>query len=87
MRVLRVVPIGYVQNPYASEPSADQRRAQDTQDISGIGSYGYNNTASPAVSCVGHESVWNTAKGWASAAGKKVSDVESEVWKRVNGEK
>ena len=31
--------------------------------------------------------VWDTAVAWAKTAGKKLSETEQEVWKRVNGEK
>jgi hypothetical protein len=32
----------------------------------------------------GDESVWETAKGWLDTAGKKVAEVEGEVWKKIN---
>ena len=32
------------------------------------------------------EGVWNSAMKWAQAAGKKLSDAESEVWRRINKE-
>jgi len=32
------------------------------------------------------EGVWSSVVGWAQAAGKKLSDAESEVWKRINKE-
>jgi len=76
--------IGYVQNPYASNFSAEQRRAQDSVNL---GSYEHDKSSTTAAFGVDPESVWNTAKAWASTAGKKISEVESEVWKRVNGEK
>jgi hypothetical protein len=74
--------VGYVQNPYISNFSAEQRRAQDVQ-----GSYDHDNSSTSAAFGVDPEGVWNTAKAWASTAGKKLSEAESEVWKRVNGEK
>jgi hypothetical protein len=67
--------------------SAEQRRAQETQNLSNMGSYDTDKSSSTAAFGVDAESVWNTAKSWASTAGKKLSEVESEVWKRVNGEK
>ena len=79
--------IGYVQNPYASNFSSEQRRAQDVQDSVNLGSYEHEKPSTTAAFGVDPEGVWNTAKAWASTAGKKLSEVESEVWKRVNGEK
>jgi len=32
------------------------------------------------------ESVWDTAKKWASAAGNSLAAAEGEVWKRINKE-
>lgn len=79
--------IGYVQNPYASNFSAEQRRARDVQNSANLGSYEHDKPSDTAAFGVDPEGVWNTAKAWASTAGKKLSEVESEVWKRVNGEK
>jgi hypothetical protein len=79
--------IEYVQNPYASNFSAQQRRAQDIQDTVNLGSYDPDKPSTTAAFGVDPEGVWNTAKAWTSTAGKKLSEVESEVWKRVNGEK
>ena len=31
-------------------------------------------------------SIWGTVSGWAKGAGKKLSEVEGEVWRRINGE-
>ena len=67
--------------------SADQRRAQDTNNLLDMGGYNANKIDSTAAFGVDPDNVWNTAKSWASTAGKKLAEVESEVWKRVNGEK
>ncbi|KAK5664134.1 hypothetical protein OQA88_349 [Cercophora sp. LCS_1] len=32
------------------------------------------------------DGVWGSAMKWAQAAGKKLSEAESEVWKRINGD-
>lgn len=71
-------PPGYQQNTYASELTSDQRRAQDSSNSTGLG----NATAS--VGGIDTESIWNTAKQWASTAGKKISETEEEVWRRIN---
>ncbi|KAK4455798.1 hypothetical protein QBC34DRAFT_373562 [Podospora aff. communis PSN243] len=34
----------------------------------------------------GEEGVWSSVVGWAQAAGKKLSEAESEVWRRINKE-
>jgi hypothetical protein len=52
-----------------------------------LGNYEHEKSSTTAAFGVDPEGVWNTAKAWASTAGKKLSEVESEVWKRVNGEK
>ena len=31
-------------------------------------------------------SYWGMVSGWAKGAGKKLSEVEGEVWRRINGE-
>jgi hypothetical protein len=31
--------------------------------------------------------VWNTVKGWASAAGSKVAEAEAAAWKTIEGKK
>lgn len=78
---------GYVQNPYASNFTAEQRAAQDAQESS-AGGYGSSGTGSNAAALgVDPEGVWNTAKKWAATAGEKLSETEAEIWKRVNGEK
>lgn len=79
--------IGYLQNPYASNFSADQRRAQEGGDSPTLGNYGSENKSTTAAFGVDPESVWNTAKKWAQTAGEKVSEAEAEVWKRINGDK
>ncbi|KAK0623047.1 hypothetical protein B0T14DRAFT_161622 [Immersiella caudata] len=34
----------------------------------------------------GEEGVWSSVVGWTQAAGKRLSEAESEVWKRINKE-
>jgi hypothetical protein len=79
--------IGYVQNPYTSNFSAEQRRAQDVHDSANLGSYEHDKASTTTAFGADPEGAWNTAKAWASTAGKKLSEAESEVWKRLNGEK
>lgn len=79
--------LGYVQNPYASNMSADQRRAQESQNMSDTGNHDNDKSNSTAAFSMDPENVWDTAKSWASTAGKKLSEAESEIWKRVNREK
>jgi hypothetical protein len=78
---------GYVQNPHASNFSDELRRAQYVHDSANLGSFEHDKPSTTATFGVNPDGVWNTAKAWASTAGKKLSEVESEVWKRVNGGK
>jgi len=69
-------PPGYQQDAYASELTSDQRRAQDA-----------NNSSSGSTESVGGintDNIWNTTKQWASTAGKKISETESEIWRRIS---
>lgn len=75
-------PPGYQQDAHATEFSSEQRAAHNayvaqnsdfTTNFSG-GAGGDGNG----------ESIWNTAKKWAEAAGDKLAAAESEVWKAVN---
>lgn len=34
----------------------------------------------------GDESVWGMVGGWVKGVGKKMGEVEGEVWRRINGE-
>lgn len=69
-------PPGYQQNTYASELTSDQRRAQDAHnDSTGLG--GDSESAG---------GIFNTAKQWVSIAGNKISETESEIWRRINKE-
>lgn len=76
-------PPGYQQNSYASELSADQRRAQQEAEKN---SSSFNLSQGQGGSTGGFDepSVWNTAKSWANSAGEKLSAVEAEVWKKIN---
>ena len=76
-------PPGYQQNSYASEMSADQRRAQQEAEKN---SSSFNLSQGQGGGAGGFEeqSVWDAAKGWASSAGEKLSAVEAEVWKKIN---
>lgn len=72
-------PPGYQQNVYASEPISDQRRAQEANASSGIGAQDISEN-------VGGMDILNTAKKWAQQAGGKLSEVEAEVWRKINKE-
>jgi len=75
-------PPGYQQNVYASELTSDQRRAQEASNASALGGHdGYED-----VGGLDPEGVWSTAKKWAQTAGEKISEAETEVWRRINKE-
>lgn len=73
-------PPGYSQNPYASDLTPEQRRASDAMvEEGGLGRS--ENTS--GVTSLGVDA-WATAKNWAQKAGERISEVETEVWKRIN---
>lgn len=80
-------PQGYVQNPYASDMTPDQRfAAQQTGSYNQSENLGYQDRGAN-IGGFGEEgggSMWDTAKKWAKIAGDKASEVESDVWKRIN---
>lgn len=78
---------GYVQNPYASNFTSDQRRAQEIENdrSSGLGGFGSDNSSSTAVFGVDTEVLWNSAKEFAVTAGRRLSEVETDLWKKLNG--
>lgn len=69
-------PPGYQQDAYAS----DQRRAQDADNSSSLGGL------SESVGGINTENIWNATKQWASTAGKKISETEAEIWRRISKE-
>lgn len=73
-------PPGYVQNPYAAEPSPSRRATTAGQESGVFGAYGGGEQGALR----GEEGVWDAAKRWARVAGEKVGEAESEVWKRLN---
>ena len=75
-------PPGYQQNVHASELTPEQRHAQDVGNASDLGGY----DRSEAVGGIDGESIWNTAKRYAQTAGEKLSEAETEVWRRINKE-
>ncbi|KAM0263049.1 hypothetical protein ACHAQJ_001428 [Trichoderma viride] len=64
-------PPGYQQNINAADFNRDQREA-------------HNVSAQNPYQTYEEESVWNTAKKWAAAAGDSIAAAENEVWKRIN---
>ncbi|KAN0114885.1 hypothetical protein V8E51_004429 [Hyaloscypha variabilis] len=71
-------PPNYQQNVYASELTSDQRRAHEA-NTSGTGTQ-------DTPESVGGIEFLNTATRWAQQAGKKISEAEAEVWRRINKE-
>ncbi|KAL7950873.1 hypothetical protein V8C42DRAFT_307798 [Trichoderma barbatum] len=67
-------PPGYQQNVNAADFSRDQREAHNASFAQD--SYQHYNDED--------ESIWNTAKKWAAAAGDSLAAAEQEVWKRIN---
>jgi hypothetical protein len=71
-------PPGYQQDSYASELTSDQRRALDANNSSSLGG------TSESVGSINTENIWNTTKQWASTAGRKMSETEAEIWRRIS---
>lgn len=89
-------PPGYQQDVHAAEFSSGQRAAHNayvtenssnypgfSNSVGGGGGGGYGGS-SGGDNYEDDESLWNTAKKWASAAGSSLAAAESEVWKAVN---
>ncbi|KAI9816486.1 MAG: hypothetical protein M1827_001618 [Pycnora praestabilis] len=79
-------PPGYVQNPYAPDMAPSQLLAQQTNDTPTLGFQEPVRQKSVFADDDEGETLWDTAKKWAKAAGEKASEVEGEVWKRINKE-
>ena len=62
----------------------EQVRAMQSQ--SGLGSGGEWHRAG-TMNDGPEESIWDTAKSWASSVGQKLAETEAEIWKRINGDK
>lgn len=73
--------VGYHQNPYASNITADQGAASQGAQS---GQWHRAGTMNDGPDEVG---IWDTAKKWAYSAGEKMAETEAEIWKKVNGEK
>lgn len=69
-------PPGYQQDSFASEFNSAQRAAHHDYGRTDMNTFGSGED----------ESVWDTAKKWASAAGNSLAAAEGEVWKRINKE-
>ena len=74
-------PPGYLQNVHAQEMSSAQRSSLEEQErkesvLANIGGDAASETAG---------NMWNTVKGWASAAGGKLAETHENVWKKVDG--
>jgi hypothetical protein len=94
-------PTGYQQNLFAQEMSPAQRASLDQQEaVERRGSLFAGLPGGPSGSAsgggggvIGEDAsrtagnMWNAAKGWASAAGSKVAEVEAAAWKKIEGKK
>jgi len=82
-------PPGYAQNPYAADMTPDQRFATQqynrSNESNARGYAGYR-TSNGGFAEEEGGSIWDTAKKWAKIAGEKASEVETDVWRRINKE-
>ncbi|KFY64128.1 hypothetical protein V497_01830 [Pseudogymnoascus sp. VKM F-4516 (FW-969)] len=79
-------PPGYQQNPYGGGGMTGDQYGGAPQPSHGAQS-GQWHRAGDIDDNAGEESIWETAKKWATTAGGKLAETEAEIWKRVNGEK
>ncbi|TLD30762.1 hypothetical protein PspLS_02093 [Pyricularia sp. CBS 133598] len=68
-------PAGYQQNPNASSYAGQPRSHHDYGGGGGLGGTSHDDQG---------EGVWDSAKKYMAVAGTKLSEAESEVWKRIN---
>lgn len=82
-------PPGYVQNPYASDMTPDQRFTREQQQnenrSDSIPSLGYNdNAGGKGTTGYGHdESMWDVDKDWGMKKGKQLGDLHEQVWDSI----
>ncbi|KFY47581.1 hypothetical protein V496_10553 [Pseudogymnoascus sp. VKM F-4515 (FW-2607)] len=76
-------PPGYQQNPYGGGMPGGQYGGapQPSQSAQG-GQSGQWHRAGDMDDNTGEESIWETAKKWATTAGGKLAETEAEIWKR-----
>ena len=81
-------PPGYVQNPFASDMTPEQRFAaqqQQENQSDTLPSLGYNDTSKGArPGLEDDQTVWGTAKKWAKETGEQASKLGEEVWNKFN---
>ncbi|CCC13461.1 hypothetical protein SMACR_07085 [Sordaria macrospora] len=78
-------PPGYQQDSMASDMNQSQRAAHEF--AASHGGHGHGHGGGYSGSGSDDEGVWNSAKKWIQDAGAKVAEAESEVWKKINGQK
>ena len=84
-------PPGYVQNPFASDMTPDQRFAaeQEKENRSDtLPSLGYvDDPKGPRLGFEDDKSVWGIAKTWVKEKGEQASKLEEKVWDKFGPEK
>lgn len=81
-------PPGYVQNPFASDMTPDQRFAADGNRSGTLPSLGYTDNAQvPRPGSEEDRTAWGTAKKWAMEKGERASKLGEEVWEKFGAEK
>ena len=84
-------PPGYVQNPFASDMTPDQRFVAEQQQENGsdtLPSLGYvDNPKGPRPGLEDDETVWGTARKWMKDKGDKASRIGDEVWDKFGPRK
>ena len=84
-------PPGYVQNPFASDMTPDQRFAveQEQENRSEtLPSLGYTDSKKGSRSGLEEDdTVWGAAKKWAKETGEQASKLGEEVWDKFGPDK
>lgn len=85
-------PPGYVQNPFASDMTPDQRFAAEQRQENrsdALPSLGYVDNAKGrrATGLEDEETVWGTAVKWAKETGERASKLGEQVWDKLGGER
>ena len=84
-------PPGYVQNPFASDMTPDQRYAAEQQQESrpdSLPSLGYiDHPKGPRPGLEDEGTVWGATKKWVKETGGKASKLGEEVWDKLGPER
>ena len=82
-------PPGYVQNPFASDMTPDQRFATQQQEENRSDtppSLGYVDDSKARPGLEDDQTVWGTAKKWMKEKGEQANKLGEEAWNKFGAE-